>query len=68
MDYAFHDIKHIIQAYLDDLLAHSKKRVQHLDHLRAIFIRCWFYNICLSLHKFIFVVESRCLLGFIVSK
>lgn len=25
MDYAFHDIKHIVQAYLDDLLAHSKQ-------------------------------------------
>ena len=24
MDYAFHDIRHIVQAYLDDLPAHSK--------------------------------------------
>jgi len=26
MDYSFHDIRNIVQAYLDDLLAHSKQR------------------------------------------
>ena len=68
MDYTFHDIRHIVQGYLDDLPAHSKKQAQHLDHLRAIFLRWRFYNICLNPHKFIFFVESRCLHGFIVSK
>ena len=29
MSYAFHDIKKIGEAYLDDLAAHSKKRVDH---------------------------------------
>eukprot|EP00253_Pinus_taeda_P011916 PITA_11916 len=52
MDYTFHDIRHIVQAYMDDLPSHSKQRTQHLNHLRAIFLRCRFYNIHLNPHKF----------------
>jgi hypothetical protein len=33
MSYAFHDIKHIMQPYLDDLPAHSMHRVDHPIHL-----------------------------------
>jgi hypothetical protein len=33
MSYAFHDIKHIFQPYLDDFPTHSLRRVDHLDHL-----------------------------------
>eukprot|EP00253_Pinus_taeda_P026613 PITA_26613 len=29
MSYAFHDIKHVIEAYLDDLAACSRKRIDH---------------------------------------
>jgi hypothetical protein len=36
MTYIFHDLAHIILAYLDDLKARSKKRTQHLDDLRII--------------------------------
>jgi hypothetical protein len=68
MSYVFHDIKHIVQPYLDDLPAHSLRRVDHPTHLRAIFIRCRFYRICLNPHKFIFCVESNRLLGFIFSR
>jgi hypothetical protein len=68
MSYAFHDIKHIIQPYLDDLPAHSMCRVDHPTHLRAIFVRCRFYCIRLNPHKCIFCVKSGCLLGFIVSR
>jgi hypothetical protein len=68
MSYAFHDIKHIVEPYLDDLLAHSSNRLDHVDHLRDIFLRCWFYRIRLNPHKCIFTVESDRLLGFIVSK
>jgi hypothetical protein len=68
MSYAFHDIKHIIQPYLDDLPAHSMHRVDHPTHLRAIFVRCRFYRIRLNPHKCIFCVESSHLLGFIVSR
>ena len=38
MSYAFNDIKHIVEPYLDDLLAHSSHREDHLEHLRAIFL------------------------------
>ena len=40
MDYAFNDMKHIVQPYLDDLPAHSRNRIDHPMHLRAIFLRC----------------------------
>lgn len=68
MDYAFHDIRHIIEAYLDDLPSHSKKQVQYLDHLIDIFLRCRFYNIHLNPHKCVFFFECGHLLGFIISK
>jgi hypothetical protein len=67
MSYAFHDIKHIIQPYLDDLPTHSMRRVDHPKHLWAIFVRCRFYCIRLNPHKCVFCVESGRLLGFIVS-
>ena len=68
MSYAFHYIKHIVQPYLDDLPAKSRKREDHPDHLRQIFLRCKYFNIRLNPHKCIFAVEAGCLLGFIVSK
>jgi hypothetical protein len=67
MSYAFHDIKHIIQPYLEDLPTHSMHKVDHPTHLRDIVVRCRFYHICLNPHKCIFCVESDHLLGFIVS-
>jgi hypothetical protein len=36
----FHDLAHLILTYLDDLIARSKKRTQHLDDLRIIFQWC----------------------------
>jgi hypothetical protein len=68
MSYAFHDIKHITQPYLDDLPTHSLHRVDHPTHLQAIFVHCQFYWIHLNPHKCVFCVESGCLLGFIVSR
>ena len=67
MSYAFHDIKPILQPYLEDLLVNSKQCWDHLDHLRQIFMHCRYYNIRLNQHKCIFVVESGWLLGFIVA-
>ena len=58
MSYAFHDIHHIIQPYLDDLPAHLAKRRDHLDHLHQIFFHCRQYNIRLNLHKCVFYVDS----------
>jgi hypothetical protein len=58
MSYAFHDIKHIAEPYLDNLPTHSLNQSDHIDHLRAIFLRCRFYRIRLNPHKCIFAVES----------
>jgi hypothetical protein len=67
MSYIFHDIKHIVQPYLDDLPSHSMHRVDHPIHLCAIFLRYQFYHIRLNPHKCVFCIESDRLLGFIVS-
>eukprot|EP00253_Pinus_taeda_P028642 PITA_28642 len=68
MNYAFHDIKNIVEPYLDDLPAHSQKHTDHSRHLRAIFICCRHYKIRLNPHKCVFCVNSGHLLGFVVSK
>lgn len=68
MSYAFHDIKHIVDPYLDDLPAHFARRENHIQHRRAIFLRCRYYHIHLNLHKCIFCIEIERLMGFIVSK
>ena len=67
MSYAFHDIKNIIEAYLDDLVARSQKRTDHPSHIRMVFERCRFYKIRLNPNKCVFAVTSGRLLGFIVS-
>ena len=58
MSYAFHDIKHIVQPYLDDLPTHSLHRANDLFHLRAIFMRCRHYRIRLNPHKCVFCIET----------
>ena len=68
MDYAFNNIKHIVQPYLDDLLAHSRNQTDHPMHLRAIFLHCRHYKIRLNPHKCVFCVGSSRFLGFVVSK
>ena len=68
MSYAFHDIRHIIQPYLDDFPAHSARREDHPEHLCQIFLHYRRYNIWLNPHKCIFCVDFGRLLGFIVSK
>ena len=37
MNFSFHDIKTILEPYLDDLPMHSHKRIDHLDRLHLIF-------------------------------
>ena len=68
MSYAFQDIKHIVEPYLDDLPAHSARREDHYEHLKAIFLRCRHCNIRLNPNNCIFWVETGQLLGFIISK
>ena len=68
MSYAFHDIKYIVELYLDDLPAHSQRREDHPGHIRDILLRCHHYNIRLNPHKCVFCIKTGCLLGFVVSK
>ena len=51
MSYDFHDIKHIVQPYLDDLPTKSRHRQDHLEHLRQVFVCCRYYHIRLNPHK-----------------
>ena len=67
MNFSFHDIKAIVEPYLDDLPEPSRKRIDHPDHLRLIFEGSRYYKICLNPHKCMFCVELGRLLRFIVS-
>jgi hypothetical protein len=40
---AFHDFKHLVEAYLDDLVSQSRKRDDHRTHLQLIFEQCCYY-------------------------
>ena len=68
MTLIFHDLKSIIEVFLDDLAAHSRMRMHHSYHLILVFKRCHHYLVRLNTHKCIFCVNSGRLLGFIVSK
>lgn len=67
MSYAFHNIKSIVQPYLDDLPTKSRRCQDHMDHVQQFFVCCRHYNIQLNPHKCIFGVESGHLLSFIVA-
>ena len=67
MTFAFHDLKKIIEVYLDDLAAHSQMRARHPYRLRLVFERCRRYQIRLNPHKYIFCMKVGHLPGFIVS-
>jgi hypothetical protein len=66
MTFTFHDIKHIVEAYLDDLTTDSHKRVDQMVHIQLAFEICRQYCIRLNPHKCIFYVRSGHILGFIV--
>ena len=68
MTLIFHDLKSIIEVFLDDLVAYSRMRMHHPYRLRLVFERCRHYLVRLNPHKCIFCVKSGRLLGFIVSK
>jgi hypothetical protein len=68
MTFMFHDLKNIVEAYLNDLIAHSRKRVDHPTHLRLVFERFIHHRIHLKPHKCIFYIRSGHLLGFLVSE
>jgi hypothetical protein len=68
MTFVFHYLKHIVEAYLDDLVSHSYKRVDCPKHLQLVFERYHHYLILLNPHKCIFFIILGHLLGFLVSE
>jgi hypothetical protein len=67
MSFDFHDLKHIVKAYLDDLGSRFCKRMDHPTHLQLIFERCHYFQIHLNPNKCSFCVMSGRFLGFVVS-
>ena len=68
MDIAFRGlINKSVVVYLDDITVYSKKREDHVPHLKAIFERCRRYEISLNPKKNIFAIVEGALLGFVVS-
>lgn len=68
INYIFHDLAHLILAYLDDATVRSKKWRNHLEYLRLVFQRCLQYNLRLNRLKCVFCVYVGKILGFIVSQ
>ena len=69
MDIAFHGLLGIsVVVYLDDVIVFSKKRDEHIIHLRQIFDQCRKYGISLNPKKSICCSTEGKLLGFVVSK
>jgi hypothetical protein len=54
--------------YLDDVIVFSKRKKDHLSHLRVVLERCRKFGISLNPKKSVFAVEQGKLLGFIVYK
>jgi hypothetical protein len=67
MSFSFHDLKNIVEAYLDDLASQSHKRTDHLTQLHLIFECCHYFQILLNPNKCNFCITLGRLLGFIVS-
>ena len=64
----FHDmIHHEIEVYVDDMIARSQNKEEHLDHLHKLFERMKKYKLRLNTNKCTFGVRSRKLSGFIVN-
>ena len=55
MTLIFHDLKSIIEVFLDDLAAHSHKRMRHSYHLRLVFEICryWAHKWPLFYHPYL---------------
>lgn len=64
----FHDMMHKeIEVYVDDMIAKSKEREDHVKVLRKLFERLRKYELRLNPVKCLFGVKSSKLLGFVVN-
>ena len=64
----FHDMIHReIEVYVEDMIARSQTKEEHLDHLHKLFERLRKYKLRLNPNKCTFGVRSEKLLGSVVS-
>ena len=64
----FHDMMHKeIEVYVNDMIAKSRMKEEHLVNLKKLFERLHKYKLRLNLVKCTFGVKSRKLLGFVLS-
>jgi hypothetical protein len=64
----FHNMMHQeVEVYMDDILAKSKKKEDHVQVLRRLFERLWKYQLKLNPAKCSFRVRIGTLLGFVVN-
>jgi hypothetical protein len=69
MDHAFNGlIGNFMENYQYDLTMHSKKREDHIHHLRKVLERCKLYGVSMNPKKCLFVMTQGKLLGHIVCK
>ncbi|KAK7252600.1 hypothetical protein RIF29_36664 [Crotalaria pallida] len=65
----FHDMMHdIVEDYVDDIVVKSRKKEQHLEHLKVVFIRCKKYKLRMNPLKCKFGVSSGDFLSFEVHR
>ena len=65
----FQDMQHkTVECYVDDLAVKSKRKEDHLQHLREVFLRLRKHKLQMNPLKCFFCVSSGKLLGFIVRK
>ena len=65
----FHDMIHKeMEVYVDDVIIKSRKKLDHLTHLKKFFDRQHWYNLKLNPAKCAFEVPAGKLLGIIVSR
>ena len=69
MTVIFHDMIHdFVEDYVDDLVVKSKKKEDHLKHLRKVFERCRKYELKMNPLKCAFGVAEGKFLGFSINK
>jgi hypothetical protein len=67
MDHALNGlIGNFMVEYQYELMTHSKKRDEHIHHLRNVFERCRLYGVSLNSKKCLFAMTQGKLLGDIV--
>ena len=65
----FHDMMHKkIEVYVDDMIAKSRTKEEHLVNLRKLFGRLRKYRLRLNPTKCTFEVKSKKFLGFVISQ